>query len=229
MIAVAMDGPVGAGKSTIARAAARALGYIYVDTGALYRALGLFAAENGADPSETAEVEPLLQRAGLELRYENGEQRVILNGRDVSEEIRAPEISMAASAVSAIPRVREFLLDTQRSMAKNNNVVMDGRDIGTVILPWAQVKIFLTASAESRAKRRYDEYIAKGENVCYNKVLEDLLKRDNNDMGRASAPLRQAEDAVLIDTTGFELEASIQKVLETIEKRLDEADRGRGR
>ncbi len=220
MIAVAIDGPVGAGKSTIARAAAKALGYIYVDTGALYRALGLFAAENGADPSDAAAVEPLLKRTRLELRYEDGVQKVILNGRDVSGEIRAPEISMAASAVSAIPCVREFLLDTQRDMAKKHDVVMDGRDIGTVILPEAQVKIFLTASAEDRARRRYEEYIAKGEAVCYNNVLEDLITRDRNDCRRASAPLRQAEDAVLIDTTGFGLEQAVAKVIATIKEKL---------
>jgi cytidylate kinase len=220
MIAVAIDGPVGAGKSTIARAAAKELGYIYVDTGALYRALGLFARENGADPSDIAAVEPLLKNAKLELRHIDGLQRVILNGRDVSEDIRAPEISMAASSVSALPPVRAFLLGLQRDMAKTHNVVMDGRDIGTVILPHAQVKIFLTATAESRAKRRFDEYVAKGGNVRYNDVLEDLIKRDRNDSGRETAPLRQAEDAILLDTTGNDLETSIRQVLSIINEQL---------
>jgi cytidylate kinase len=220
MIAVAIDGPVGAGKSTIARAAAKQLGYIYVDTGALYRALGLFALENDANPSELADVEPLLKRARLELKHVDGLQRVILNGRDVSEEIRAPEISMAASSISALPQVRAFLLDLQRDMAKTHNVVMDGRDIGTVILPRAQVKIFLTASAESRAKRRFEEYLAKGDNVRYNDVLEDLIKRDKNDASREAAPLRQAEDAILLDTTGNELEASIRQVISIINGQL---------
>lgn len=220
MIAVAIDGPVGAGKSTIARAAAEALGYIYVDTGALYRALGLFAAQNGANPSEIAEVAPLLEKAKVELRHIDGVQRVILNGRDVSEEIRAPEISMAASSISALPQVRAFLLDLQRDMAKTRDIVMDGRDIGTVILPDAQVKIFLTASAESRAKRRFDEYVAKGADVRYNEVLEDLMKRDRNDAGREAAPLKQAEDAVLLDTTRYTLEESIQAVLDIINGKL---------
>jgi cytidylate kinase len=220
MIAVAIDGPVGAGKSTIARAAAKELGYIYVDTGALYRALGLFALENGASPSDMEAVGPLLQRARLELKHIDGIQRVTLNGRDVSEEIRAPEVSMAASNISALPEVRAFLLDLQRDMAKTRNVVMDGRDIGTVILPHAQVKIFLTASAESRAQRRFEEYLAKGGEVRYNDVLEDLIKRDQNDASRKAAPLRQAEDAVLLDTTGCDLETSIQKVISIINEQL---------
>jgi cytidylate kinase len=220
MIAVAIDGPVGEGKSTIARAAAKELCYIYVDTGALYRALGLFALENGANPADIAQVGPLLKKAGLELKHVSGVQRVVLNGRDVSEEIRAPEISMAASHISALPEVRAFLLGLQRDMAKAHDVVMDGRDIGTVILPGAQVKIFLTASAESRARRRFEEYLAKGGNVRYNDVLEDLIKRDDNDSGREAAPLRQAEDAILLDTTGNELEESIQQVLDIIRKKL---------
>jgi cytidylate kinase len=220
MIAVAIDGPVGAGKSTIARAAAKALGYTYVDTGALYRALGLFATQNNAKPSDTAQVEPLLDRVRLELRHIDGVQRVLLNGRDVSEEIRAPEISMAASDISALPQVRAFLLDLQRDMARTHNVVMDGRDIGTVILPHAQVKIFLTASAESRAKRRFKEYVAKGENVRYNEVLEDLMRRDQNDAGRKAAPLRKAEDAILLDTTGNTLEESIRQVISIINEQL---------
>ena len=221
IVAVAIDGPVGAGKSTIARAAAKALGYIYVDTGALYRALGLFAAQNGANPSDIAAVGPLLEKARVELRHIDGVQRVILNGRDVSEDIRAPEISMAASNISALPQVRAFLLDMQRGMARTHNVVMDGRDIGTVILPDAQVKIFLTASAESRAKRRFDEYVAKGADVRYNEVLEDLIKRDANDASREAAPLKRADDAILLDTTGNTLEESIRQVTDIIKGKLE--------
>lgn len=224
MAVVAIDGPSGAGKSTIARMAAAALGFVYVDTGALYRAIGFFALERGIEIG--GEEGPLATRLAtrlgeveLELRYARDGQQVWMCGRDVSGEIRSPEVSMAASAVSAMPSVRAFLLDLQREMARRHSVIMDGRDIGTVVLPGADLKIFLTASAEDRARRRYEEYLAKGEEVGYNQVLEDMRRRDRQDMGRSEAPLRQAPDAVRLDTTGNTLEQSVRQVMELIEKR----------
>lgn len=220
MISVAIDGPAGAGKSTIARRAAAELGFIYVDTGALYRAIGLFAARNGIAPDDAEGLARRLGDISIEMRHKNGVQRIYLGGADVSEDIRSPEMSMAASAVSAIPAVREFLLDLQRQMALQHNVVMDGRDIGTVVLPGADLKLFLTATAEDRARRRYDEYVAKGQDVSYNEILEDMRRRDHNDSTRAIAPLRQAPDAVLLDTTGNTLEQSVALVIGTIRERL---------
>ncbi len=222
MINVAIDGPVGAGKSTIARECAKRIGFIYVDTGALYRTAGLFCKRNGieisADNAENIE-KALHDGLKLEIKLENGTQLVFMNGENVSEEIRLPEMSMAASAVSAIPCVRRFLLETQRKVARENNVIMDGRDIGTVILPDANVKIFLTAKAEIRAKRRYDELIAKGMDVKFEDVLNDLNTRDYNDSHRAEAPLKQAEDAVLLDTSEYDFEQSVQAVIKLIEER----------
>jgi cytidylate kinase len=218
MVSIAIDGPAGAGKSTIAKLLAKAMGYVYVDTGALYRAIGLFAAEEGIDTDEG--LVPRLPEIRAELLYRDGEQRILLNGRDVSEEIRTPEMGMAASRVSAIPEVRAFLLDLQRDMAKRQDVIMDGRDIGTVVLPDATVKIFLTASAESRAERRHREYLAKGEDVSYNKVLEDMIQRDYNDSHRAVAPLSQAADAILADTTELALEESVELIRGIIEERI---------
>lgn len=223
MVSVAIDGPAGAGKSTISRAAAKRLGYIYVDTGALYRAIGLFAHENGITDTDSDAIAPRLKDINLSISYVDGEQHVFMNGRDVSQDIRKPEMGMAASNVSAIPAVRAFLLDLQRDMAKRDNVVMDGRDIGTVVLPNATIKIFLTASPEDRARRRYDEHVAKGQNVSYNDVLEDMLKRDYNDSHRAIAPLKQADDAILLDTTGFELEKSVELVIGTIAENTKDA------
>lgn len=222
MISVAMDGPVGAGKSTIARACAKRLGFIYVDTGALYRACGLYCTRNNISMAleNSDEVERALEKIKLEISLIDGTQHVFLNGEDVSEEIRLPQISMAASAVSAIPQVREFLVDVQRKMAENYNVIMDGRDIGTVILPDAQVKIFITAKPEIRAKRRYDELIAKGNAVSFDEVLSDLNKRDYNDSHRAVAPLKQADDAVLLDTSELDFEGSVEAVIEIIEKKI---------
>lgn len=222
MISVAMDGPVGAGKSTIARACAKKLGFIYVDTGALYRACGLYCTRNNISMAleNSDEVERALEKIKLEISLIDGTQHVFLNGEDVSEEIRLPQISMAASAVSAIPQVREFLVDVQRKMAENYNVIMDGRDIGTVILPDAQVKIFITAKPEIRAKRRYDELIAKGNAVSFDDVLSDLNKRDYNDSHRAVAPLKQADDAVLLDTSELDFEGSVEAVIEIIEKKI---------
>lgn len=216
MTTVAIDGPAGAGKSTIARAVAERLGYIYVDTGALYRAIGLYALRRGVNPESPEEVTPLLGGFSLELVHRGGEQRVLLNGEDVSEAIRAPEMGMAASQVSAIPEVREYLLGLQRQLAEKNNVVMDGRDIGTVVLPNADVKIYLTASVEQRARRRYDEHLAKGQQVQYNIVLEEMKRRDHKDMNRSTAPLRQAENAVLADTSSLTLEQSISLVLNLV-------------
>lgn len=219
MINVALDGPVGAGKSSVARECAKRLGFVYVDTGALYRAVGLFCVRNGIEMSvenEDQVREAIEGGLKLDLRLENGTQLIYMNGENVSEEIRLPEISMAASAVSSIPAVRRYLLETQRSVAAEHNVIMDGRDIGTVILPRAQVKIFITASPEIRAKRRYDELSAKGIDVDYDKVLSDLITRDYNDSHRKEAPLRQAEDAVLLDTSSLDFEQSVQAVIRLV-------------
>lgn len=219
MISVAIDGPAGAGKSTIARALARRLGYIYVDTGALYRAVGYFVAQQKAAAGE-AEVAALLPRLTVALRFVEGEQRVFVNGEDVSDYIRTPEMSMAASRVSALPAVRAFLFDLQRDMAKTNDIVMDGRDIGTVVLPEAQVKIFLTASPEERAGRRCHELLEKGEKTDFDEVLRDVIQRDYNDTHRAAAPLKQAEDALLVDTTGETCQQSIDRLTALVEQAL---------
>ena len=218
MINIAIDGPAGAGKSTIARSLAADLGYIYVDTGALYRAVGVNAMRNGADTKNAEQVGATLPGADVSLRFVNGEQRVFLGEEDVSLAIRTPEASMAASNVSAIPAVREFLFDLQRNIAATNNCIMDGRDIGTVVLPNAQVKIFLTASAEVRAKRRYDELLAKGMQAEYNQVLEEMIQRDYQDSHRTIAPLKQADDAVLVDTSDMNLE----QVLDVLNKIVKE-------
>ncbi len=218
-IAIAIDGPAGAGKSTIAKAAAKSLGFIYVDTGAMYRALGLFALRNSVAPDDREAVKELLAKVELKLaRNDNKEQLVILCGEDVSGLIRTEQVSMAASRISAIPEVREFLLTLQRDMAKTSDVIMDGRDIGTVVLPDAKVKIFLTASAEIRARRRYDELIAKGEDALYEDVLKDVIERDNNDMNRPIAPLKPAEDSILVDTSELTLQESIDLLIKTIEE-----------
>lgn len=219
-INIAVDGPAGAGKSTIARGAAKELGFIYVDTGALYRAVGLNALRLGIDTKDIEKIGTSLVNAVVELKFINGEQKVFLNGEDVSEAIRTPEASMAASNVSAIPAVRDFLFELQRDIAKKNNCLIDGRDIGTVVLPWAQIKIFLTASPEERAMRRYKELIAKGTASEYSQVLEEMKQRDFNDSTRAIAPLKPADDSVLIDTTGYSLEESINLVIKMIKERL---------
>ena len=209
-INIAIDGPAGAGKSTIAKAAAKAFGFIYVDTGALYRSIAFYAVSKGADVKNPDEVIALLPEITPELKFIDGAQRVFVNGEDVSDKIRTPEISMGASAVSAIPAVRDFLFDLQRKIAAENNVIMDGRDIGTVVLPNADVKIFLTASAEERARRRHIELTEKGECVTFASVLADVNERDYNDSHRAIAPLKQAEDAVLCDTTDVNLEGAVK-------------------
>lgn len=220
MISIAIDGPSGAGKSTLARRLAAQLGYVYVDTGAMYRSIGLFALRAGADCGNEQAVAALLPEIRLELTYEDGAQHILLNGEDVSEAIRTPEVAMAASAVSAHPSVRAFLLDAQRSLAARQNVLMDGRDIGTVILPHAQVKIFLTAAPEERARRRYEELAAKGQSVTYEEVLDDVRLRDYNDTHRAAAPLKAADDAVLVDTTGLTFDESFEKMLGVIRARI---------
>ncbi len=221
MRAIAIDGPAGAGKSTIARALAQSLGYIYVDTGALYRAIGLGVTLLGLDTKNPEEVISALDNITVTIKFVDERQRVFLNGHDVSEEIRKPEISMAASNVSAIGQVRDFLFSLQKDMATKNNVVMDGRDIGTVVLPEADVKIFLTASPEERARRRYDEQLAKGIEESYEKVLEEVKKRDYNDMNRDIAPLKCAEDAIPVDTTGNTLEQSIELLKQIIFDNLE--------
>ena len=220
LISVAIDGPVGAGKSTIARTAAKRLNFIYCDTGALYRAVGLYCHRNGVDMNDPSAIAVSMGDIKADIRLIDGVQRIFLNGEDVSEEIRLPEISMAASAVSAVPEVRAALLGLQRGIARANNVIMDGRDIGTVVLPNAEVKIFLTAKPEIRAKRRFDELIAKGSDVTFEEVLNDLNQRDYNDSHRAAAPLRQAADAVLADTSELDFEQSVDLVCGLIKERL---------
>lgn len=220
IINVAIDGPAGAGKSTVSRAAAKAIGYIYVDTGALYRAVGVNALRKGIDTKDKPAVAASLADISVDLVFENGEQKVLLNGENVSVEIRTPPASMAASDVSAVPEVRAFLFDLQRNIAKRNNCIMDGRDIGTVVLPDAKVKIFLTASPEERATRRYKELIEKGTEVKYEDVLAELIERDYNDSHREIAPLKPAEDGVILDTTGLSLEESVNEIIRIIKENI---------
>ena len=220
MISIAIDGPSGAGKSTLSRSLAEKLGFLYVDTGAMYRAVGLAALRAGVSAKEGQAVSALLPEIEVSLRHENGVQRVFLDGEDVTDAIRAEEVSMAASDVSAHPAVRAFLLDTQRRLAQENNVIMDGRDIGTVVLPGADLKIFLTATAEDRAQRRYEELLAKGMKVSFEKVLEDVKQRDYNDSHRAAAPLKKAEDAIELVTTGNSFEQSFAQLYTLISENL---------
>ena len=220
MINVAIDGPAGAGKSTVARAAAKELGFIYVDTGALYRAVGVHCLRNNIVTTDADGVGAILKDITVELKFIDGVQHVFLNGDDVSTEIRLPEASMAASNVSAIPSVRTFLFDLQRDIAAKNNCLMDGRDIGTVVLPDAKVKIFLTADPEERAMRRFKELQEKGSTVTFKEVLDDLIVRDYNDSHREIAPLKPAEDSIVINTTGYSLEESINKIIETVKEKM---------
>ncbi len=220
MINVAIDGPAGAGKSTIARAAAKELGFIYVDTGALYRAVGVYCLRKGIVTTDADAVGSVLNEINVELKFIDGVQHVYLNGDDVSTEIRLPESSMAASNVSAIPSVRAFLFDLQRNIAAKNNCIMDGRDIGTVVLPNAKVKIFLTADPEERAMRRFIELKEKGGTSTYQEVLDDLKVRDYNDSHREIAPLKPADDSVVINTTGNSLEQSIKLIIDTIKEKM---------
>lgn len=220
-ISIAIDGPSGAGKSTLARKAAAALGYLYVDTGAIYRTVALSAVRRGIDPADAEGLIPTLKELDIRLEYaQDGLQHMYLNGEDVSDAIRVHAISQHASTVSAIPEVRAFLLELQRDMARKNNVIMDGRDIGTVVLPNADVKIFLTASPESRARRRHLELEQRGQAADFDTVLRDIIKRDEQDTNRPIAPLRQAEDAVLVDTTLLDLEQSFQAILDTIKEKI---------
>ena len=222
MVSVAIDGPAGAGKSTLARRLAAEMGYTYVDTGAMYRAIGLYALRAGKDPKDNDAVNALLPQIELRLASIEGEQHIYLKEEDVSTAIRTEAAGMAASAVGANPAVRAFLLELQRDMAKKQDVLMDGRDIGTVILPDAPVKIFLTASAQSRAERRYKELIEKGQQVTMDGILHDINERDRQDMTRAVAPLKQADDAVLLDTSSLTLEESIAAVLRIIREKTEE-------
>ena len=217
---IAIDGPAGAGKSTLARKAAEKLGYIYVDTGALYRTVGLYSIRKGYDTKDAEKVISTLGDIDIRLGFTDEGQRVYLNGEDVSDAIRTPEASMGASNVSAIPKVREFLFDLQKEIAANNNCLMDGRDIGTVVLPDAQVKIFLTASPETRAKRRYDELVLKGSDVTFQEVLDDLIKRDYQDTHREIAPLKAADDAEILDTSPLTFDESLEAILAVIAKKL---------
>ncbi len=222
MISVAIDGPAGAGKSTIAKTASKKLGYIYIDTGALYRSIGYFVVSNGGDIDNAESVVSFLPNISAEIKFIDEAQHVFINGEDVSDKIRTEEISRAASKVSAIPKVREFLLELQRGFAKKYNVVMDGRDIGTVVLPNAQVKIFLTASAEERAKRRYKEQIERGLDVSFDEILADIKERDYRDENREIAPLKPAEDSILVDTSNLNIEQSVQAVIDTVKSKIGE-------
>ncbi len=218
---IAVDGPSGAGKSTLAKALARELNIIYVDTGAIYRTIGLEVFRRGLDPKNEAEVSAILPELSIRMEYEDdGLQHMFLNGEDVTADIRLPNISLYASDVSALPAVRAFLLEMQRELARRNCVIMDGRDIGTVVLPDAEVKIYLTASAEERAKRRFLELAARGAGKTYQEVLEEQRLRDDNDMHRAIAPLKPAEDSVIVDTTELDFEQSKQAVLSIIRERV---------
>ena len=216
MISVAIDGPAGAGKSTLARRLAADFGYIYVDTGAMFRTIGLYALRAGKEPKDNEAIDALLPNITLEFAFIEGEQHIYLNGEDVSTAIRTEEVGMAASAVGANPAVRAFLLEMQRDMAKTQNILMDGRDIGTVVLPNATVKIFLTASAEARATRRAKELAEKGQPADFATVLADIQQRDYQDSHRAVAPLKQAEDAILVDTSDIGLQESFDLLKRTI-------------
>ena len=220
MVSIAIDGPSGAGKSSLAKALAKDLGYVYVDTGAMYRSIGLYAVRAGVDPHDADAVAALLPGIKLDIRLLDGTQHVYLNGEDVSTAIRAENIGMAASAVAAHPAVRTFLLDTQRGLAESQNILMDGRDIGTVVLPNATVKIFLTASPEARATRRWKEYQQKGIDTPYEDVLADVKQRDYQDTHRAAAPLKQADDAVLLDTSELNFEQSFEAMKKIITEKV---------
>ncbi len=215
---IAIDGPSGAGKSSVAKAIAAKLGIVYVDTGALYRTVGYFVRSRGVAREDAAGIVSCLPHISIEVRYENGAQHVYLNGEDLGDRIREPEISMYASAVSAVPAVRAFLLDTQRDIAAKNSVIMDGRDIGTVILPDADVKVFLFASDEARAKRRTLELQAKGLDVNFEDVLREMRERDDNDRNREVAPAVAAPDAVMLDNSGMTVEETADAVIALAEK-----------
>ena len=218
---VAIDGPAGAGKSTLAKAAAARLGFVYVDTGAIYRTVGLAARNAGVDKADSEGIKALLTGLQVDIRYENGVQKMYLNGGDVTGEIRSPEISAYASYVSAIPEVRAFLMEMQRRLAREHDVIMDGRDIGTVVLPEAGLKIFLTASAEKRAMRRFRELQEKNPAITFEEVLSDMTARDAKDSQRETAPLKAAEDAVLVDTSDLSLEESVELIVNMIARQRE--------
>lgn len=218
---IAIDGPSGAGKSTLAKRLAQELGFLYVDTGAIYRTVGLAAHRRGADPSDAAEMETILPQLAITMGYgEDGLQHMYLNGEDVTGAIRENEISACASKAASLPMVRDFLMEMQRRTAREHDVIMDGRDIGTVVLPQADLKIFLTAAPEARAQRRYRELLERGQQADFDQVLQEVIERDRRDMERETAPLRQAQDAVLADTTELDLEGSFQLLLKIIRDRL---------
>ena len=219
-VSIAIDGPAGAGKSTMARACAQALGYLYVDTGAIYRTVGYYMRLMGVGPKDKDGIARLIDEVNIDIRYEDGVQHMILNGADVTDEIRTPEMSQAASLISAQKVVREFLLDVQRALARKNNVIMDGRDIGTVVLPQADVKIFLTADVAIRAQRRWLELQEKGGKQTMAQVQKDLAQRDLQDSTRAIAPLKQAKDAVILDTSALDLPASVQALQRIVEEKI---------
>lgn len=219
---IALDGPSGAGKSTIAKRLSAELGFVYVDTGAMYRTVGLYCLQNNVDINDEAAVAAVLGNINIELKYIDGEQRILLNGTDVSKDIRLNEVSMAASKTSAYKAVRAFLLDAQRNVAKTQSVIMDGRDIGTVVLPDAEIKIFIVGDATVRAKRRHKELMEKGQNISLQEVLEDIITRDHNDTNRAEAPLRQAKDAILLDTTYKNFDEAYEAVLDIVKSKMAE-------
>ncbi len=219
MISIAIDGPAGAGKSSICRRLAEELHYLHVDTGAIYRAVGLYMLRQNKNPADPAEVLPLLPQVKIDLQFVEGEQRILLNGEDVSEAIRLPEASAAASAVSALPEVRTYLLEQQRSLARQYDVIMDGRDIGTVVLPHATIKIYLTAAPEERARRRWLQQRSKGIEESYEEVLAAVKKRDYDDSHRAAAPLCRAEDAWLCDSTHLDFEETVAAMLAYIRQK----------
>ena len=220
MISVAIDGPSGAGKSSISKAAAKSLGFIHVDTGALYRALAYTALKNDVNLDNEISLKNLLKTTNVKIEHKNNIQMVFVNGENVTEKIRTEQVSMAASNISKIPMVRSFLLDLQRQIAAENNVIMDGRDIATVVLPNADVKIFLTASPEKRAERRYKELLEKDKNIVYNDIMKDIVQRDYQDEHRAIAPLKAADDSILVDTSELTFEQSVKKIIEVIEAKL---------
>ncbi len=219
MFSIAIDGPSGSGKSTIAKLVAKETGFLYVDTGAIYRTVGLFAKKNNIDPKDEKTLSEHLDEVDIQLRWVDGVQHIFLSGEDVSDDIRTPEMSMYASNVSALGAVRAFLLEMQRDFARKNNVIMDGRDIGTVVLPDADVKIFMFACVEARAKRRYKELLEKGKDVTYEDVLSDMVQRDKNDSERALAPCVPAEDAIMLDNSEMSVEENVRKVVELVNEK----------
>lgn len=219
-INIAIDGPSGAGKSTLARKLAAKLDFIYVDTGAMYRTIGLYIYRKGIEPNDVEQVAAVLPEIRVELSFIDGEQHVFLNGEDVSSEIRMHEVSQYASLTSAIPAVRAYLFNMQQTLAAENNVIMDGRDIGTVVLPNAEVKIFLTARAEVRAQRRYNELLERGQEVDFDQVLADVIRRDEQDMNRPVAPLKPADDSIILDTSEYSFEQSLDLLYKTVKERL---------